>query len=81
MRYLGLTIDNKLSFKSYIQVVEQKLIKISGLFYRLRKFLRKTQMIEVFKIYAQPVVHNGILIFGTSVLSEISLLYSKLKNS
>ena len=38
IRYLGITIDNKLSFKNHIDVVNQKLIKFIGLFYRLRKF-------------------------------------------
>ena len=79
IRYLGITIDNKLSFKNHIDVVNQKLIKFIGLFYRLRKFLSKSQMIQVFKSYVQPVVQYGILIYGNSVLSDISLIDSKLK--
>ena len=43
IRYLGITIDNKLSFKNHIDVVNQKLIKFIGLFYRLRKFLVKVK--------------------------------------
>ena len=81
IRYLGITIDNKLSFKNHIDVVNQKLIKLIGLFYRLRKFLSKSQMIQVFKSYVQPVVQYGILIYGNSVLSDISLIDSKLKKS
>ena len=42
MRYLGITIDNKLSFKNHIEVVKQKRTKFSELFYRLRKFFSKT---------------------------------------
>ena len=79
IRYLGITIDNKLSFKNHIDVVNQKLIKFIGLFYRLRKFLSKSQMIQVFKSYVQLVVQYGILIYGNSVLSDISLIDSKLK--
>ena len=60
-------------------MVNQKLIKFIGLFYRLRKFLSKSQMIQVFKSYVQPVVQYGILIYGNSVLSDISLIDSKLK--
>ena len=60
-------------------MVKQKLIKFSGLFYRLRKFLSKSQMTQVFKSYVQPVVQYGILIYGISVLSDISLIDSKLK--
>ena len=70
IRYLGITIDNKLSFKNHIDVVNQKLIKFIGLFYRLRKFLSKSQMIQVFKSYVQPVVQYGILTYGNSVLSD-----------
>ena len=36
-------------------------------------------MIQVFKSYVQPVVQYGILIYGNSVLSDISLIDSKLK--
>ena len=82
IRYLGITINNKLSFKNLIELIEvvkQKLIKFSGLFYRLRKFLRKSQIIQVFKSYVQSVVQYGILIYGNSVLSDISLIDSKLK--
>ena len=71
IRYLGITIDNKLSFKNHIEVVKEKLIKFSGLFYRLRKCLSKRQMIQVFKSYVQPVVQYVILIYGNSVLSDI----------
>ena len=77
IRYLGITLDNKLSFKNHIEVVKQKLIKFSGLFYRLRKFLSKSQMIQVFKSCVQPVVHYGILIYGNSVLSDMFLIDSK----
>ena len=51
IRFLGITIDNKLSFKNHFEVVIQKLIKFNGLFYRLRKLLRKRQMIQVSKNY------------------------------
>ena len=65
--YLAITIDNKLSLKNHIEVVKQKLIKFSGLFYRLRKFFSKSQMIQVHKSYVQSVVQYGILIYGNSV--------------
>ena len=79
IRYLGITIDNNLPFKNHIEVVKQKLKKFSGLFYRLKKFLSKSQMILVFKSYVQPVVQYGILTYGVSVLSDISLIDSQLK--
>ena len=37
-------------------------------------------MIQVFESYVQPVVQYCILIYGNSVLSDISLIDSKLKN-
>ena len=81
IRYLGIKIDNKLSFKNRSKVVKQKLIKFSGLFNRLRKFLSKSQMIQVFKNYVQPVVQYDILIYENSVLSDTSLIDSKLKKN
>ena len=36
-------------------------------------------MIQVFKSYVQPLVQYGILIYVNSVLSDISLIDSKLK--
>ena len=50
IRYLGISIDNKLFFKNHIEVAKQKQIDFNGLFYRLRIFLRKSQMIQVLKI-------------------------------
>ena len=61
-------------------MVKQKVMKFSGHFYRLRKCLMKSQMIQVFKSYVQPVVQYGILVSGNSVSSDILLIDSKLKN-
>ena len=40
-RYLGVQIDSKLSFSDHITKIENKYSRFCGMYYKLRKVLRK----------------------------------------
>ena len=84
-KYLGIHIDQNLSFKTHIEKVLKRLAIFSSIFYRLRKILKPHQLVRAFKTYIQPIVQYGILVYGCttkSFLRQISdAMKKKFKNS
>ena len=66
MKYLGIVLDDNLNFGDPIKKLCSKLNKFSGLFYRLRSILFVKQLLLTYKVYVQPVVSYGVLVYGTS---------------
>ena len=52
---------------------------ILGTFYRLRSILTVKQLLLTYKVYVQPVVKYGLLVYGTSNKTLILPLESKIK--
>ena len=80
-KYLGIIIDNRLTFEKHINKVVSKLSSFSSIFYRLRKILTTHQLVRAFKTYVQPVVQYGVLIYGcttSSLLNRVSLVIDRI---
>ena len=80
-KYLGINIDNRLTFEKHINKVVSKLSSFSSIFYRLRKILTTHQLVRAFKTYVQPVVQYGVLIYGcttSSLLNRVSLVIDRI---
>ena len=80
-KYLGINIDNRLTFEKHINKVVLKLSSFSSIFYRLRKILTTHQLVRAFKTYVQPVVQYGVLIYGcttSSLLNRVSLVIDRI---
>ena len=79
LKYLGIELDDNLNFGEHIKNVCSKLNKFSGLFNRLRSMLTVKQLLLTYKVYVQPVVSYGVLVYGTSSKTLILPLESKIK--
>ena len=79
LKYLGLESDDNLKFCDHTKNLCSKRNQFSGLFYRLRSILTFNQLLLTFKVYVQPVVSYGVLVYGTSNKTLILPLESKLK--
>ena len=77
-RYLGIHIDDKLTFDEHIKVVEMKLNKFTSIFYRLRKILNRKTLIRAFKTYIQPIIQYGVLVYGSTAKSKIDKISTKI---
>ena len=77
--YLGIELDDNLNFGDHIKNVFSKLKKLSWLLYRLRSILTVKQLLLTCKVYVQPVVSYGVLVYGTSNKTLILPLESKVK--
>ena len=71
-KYLGVTIDSKLSFLSHIQSVREKLSKQSALVSKLRHFVPRAQLIDYYKTCINPNIQHGVLAYACC--SHTSLL-------
>ena len=82
-KYLGVTIDSKLSFLSHIQSVREKLSKQSGLVSKLRHFVPRAQLIDYCKTCINPIIQYGVLVYAccsyTSLLPIFTLQKKILK--
>ena len=63
-KYLGVYVDNKLSFRSHIDYVKTRLGKQSGIISKLRHFVPKFELMNYYKTNVVPIIQYGILVFG-----------------
>lgn len=66
-KYLGVIIDNSLSFKSHVEYINNKIAKKVNLLYKLRKTLSKTAKELLFKLLLVPHIR-----YCSTILSMIS---------
>ena len=79
LKYLGVHIDEKLNFNRHILELCAKLSKFSGLFYKLRSILTTAQLLVTYKVYVQPILNYGVLVYGTSSKTTLQPLEAKVK--
>ena len=81
LKYLGVHIDEKLNFNRHILELCAKLFKFSGLFYKLRSILTTAQLLVTYKVYVQPILNYGVLVYGTSSKTKLQPLEAKVKQT
>ena len=64
MKYLGIFIDDRLNFRKHIEYVTQKIAKLCGMLKYMKNKMNRTQRILFYKVYVQPVISYGLLIYG-----------------
>ena len=73
-RHLGFTIDTGLSFNSHVEIVKKNMNNFCGTIYQLPTTLSSSQMIQVLKTHVQPVIQNGVLIYGSMYITRLKYL-------
>ena len=79
LKYLGVQIDEKFNFNRHILELCAKLSKFFGLFYKLRSILTTAQLLVTYKVYVQPILNYGVLVYGTSSKTTLQPLEAKVK--
>ena len=64
IKYLGMTIDNKLNFSLHTQEVYRKLSKYQGIFYSLSSLLPQSTLLSVYYSLVYPVIIQNVIIWG-----------------
>ena len=66
VKYLGLWLDDDLKFYTHIQHLETHLAKYTGMFYRIRSYLKIDAMITLFYSFIYSKLQYGILTWGSA---------------
>ena len=80
-KYLGVLIDSELTWKEHIDHLYRKLLKFSGVFYRLRHILPYEVLKMIYFAFVYPQVLYGIEVYANtckSYLKKLTVLNNKL---
>ena len=66
MKYLGVHIDQNLSFNVHTNYVNQKLSKLCGLIYSLSNFLNRDALILIYKSLVISTITQDVIIWGNT---------------
>ena len=63
--FLGLTIDETLSWAQHVDIVKKKVSKVIGIFYRLKNIFSMETMMILYKSLIASYLNYGLLLWGT----------------
>ena len=63
-KYLGIYIDNKLTFKNHIDFINSKISRHTGILYKVRDSLPIKTRLDYYYAYIYPYLSYGTLIWG-----------------
>ena len=79
VKYLGVTLDSKLTFDSHIKVLETNLSKAVGIIFKLKFVLPKDVLIKLYYALFHQHLLYGLVIWG-STYPTYSMKISTLQN-
>ena len=65
-KYLGVFLDDKLTWKKHIEHIETKLSDSSGAMYKLRKYIPQQALMSVYYSLVYSHLHYAIICWGNS---------------
>ena len=74
-KYLGIHIDTKLSFHSYIKHLVKKLPKQLTLIIRLRHYVPRGTLLKYYQTYIEPIITYGLLVHGCTSRHQLNPIY------
>jgi hypothetical protein len=79
IRFLGVVLNNKLSWDDHKQHVKTKISRALGIIYSSRHILNNAHVMNLYNTFIQPYFNYCISLWGTSITSESDSLI-KLQN-
>ena len=73
-KFLGLIIDDKLKWHEHIQHVKHKIARSVGILYKIRHYLNKETLLNMYYTFVFPYLIYGIEIWGSVPLNHINPL-------
>ena len=78
-KFLGLIIDDKLKWHEHIQNVKHKIARSVGILYKIRHYLNKETLLNMYYTFVFPYLIYGVEIWGSAPLNHIDPLKKFLK--
>ena len=60
IKYLGVYIDSKLSFKSHIEKIISRMNSLTAATYQYKIFFKRHILVRLYKVYVQPLLQYGV---------------------
>ena len=73
-KFLGLIIDDKLKWHEHIQHVKHKIARSVGILYKIRHYLNKETLLNMYYTFVFPYLIYGVEIWGSATLNHINPL-------
>ena len=73
-KYLGVYIDNKLTFREHIGYITKKLNKFCGLVYKVRHLYLMKCLLLFYNAYARSLISYGLLVYGSAAKTNLEML-------
>ena len=73
-KYLGIIIDDKLSWVHHIQSLKNKLLKLGGMISKLWYYIDMSTLIKVYYALVYSQLQYGIVVWGTAAKSFLNSL-------
>ena len=80
VKYLGVYIDEKMTWSNHMQQLSLQLAKTSGIFYRLREYVTRETLCMLYYSLVYSRVQDGISIWGTATKSRLYEINVRLNN-
>ena len=78
-KYLGMILDNKLTFEKHIQHVRSKLIKGNVILAKVRHFVPSNILLNMYNAHIQPHIDYGFLIWGYAPKTHLNTVITQQK--
>ena len=77
MKYLGVLIDNTISWKYHISYIRSKISKNTGIFLKLRHYLSLKQLKQLYYNLIYPYLSYAIIAWGSACASYLEKIQTK----
>ena len=74
VKYLGVLIDYKLSWKNHIDSIALKISKTIGLLSKLRYFVPHKTLVNIYNSLVTPYLHYGLTVWGQASKTHLRWL-------
>ena len=78
-RFLGVIVDNKLSWSQHIKAIKSKMSRYVGIMYRIKNLLPIQARLQIFHSFIQSHLNFCSLVWGFSTKSNIESLFTSQK--
>ena len=75
VKYLGIILDNQLSFKSRIDSITKKISKLVGIFYKIEDYAPYHVMLQMYYVLIYPYFNYCVIVWGHTNKVHINSLH------
>ena len=81
VKYLGVLVDYKLSWRNHVDSIALKISKTIGLLSKLRHFVPRHTLVNVYNSLVTPYLRYGLIVWGQASKSHLNKLLNLQKSA